>query len=70
LVAADLGISVAQMAIAWLLRRKEVSSVITGATHLEQLQQNLEAAEAVGKLSDDVLERIEKVLGNQPDEDE
>jgi voltage-dependent potassium channel beta subunit len=69
-VAADLGITVAQLAIAWLLRRKEVSSVITGATRIEQLQQNLEATEAVDKLSDDVLERIEKVLGNHPDEDE
>jgi voltage-dependent potassium channel beta subunit len=69
-VAGDLGISVSQLAIAWLLRRKEVSSVITGATRLEQLQQNLAAAEAVSKLTDDVLERIEQVLGNQPDEDD
>jgi voltage-dependent potassium channel beta subunit len=69
-IAGDLGISVAQLAIAWLLRRKEVSSVITGATRLEQLQQNLAAADAVGQLSDDVLERIEKVLGNYPDEDD
>jgi aryl-alcohol dehydrogenase-like predicted oxidoreductase len=69
-IAGDLGISVAQLAIAWLLRRKEVSSVITGATRLEQLRQNLDAAEAVAKLSDDVLERIEQVLGNQPDEED
>lgn len=68
-IAADLGISVAQLAIAWVLRRKEVSSVITGATNLGQLHQNLDAAEAVGKLTDDVLEQIEKVLGNHPDED-
>jgi voltage-dependent potassium channel beta subunit len=69
-IAGDLGISVAQLAIAWLLRRKEVSSVITGATRLEQLQQNLDAADAVGKLTDELLERIEVVLGNYPDEDD
>jgi len=69
-IASELGISVAQLAIAWLLRRKEVSSVITGATRLEQLQQNLAAADAVGQLSDGVLECIEKVLGNYPDEDD
>jgi voltage-dependent potassium channel beta subunit len=69
-IAGTLGISVAQLAIAWLLRRKEVSSVITGATRLEQLQQNLDAADAVGQLTDDVLERIEQVLGNIPDEDD
>lgn len=68
-VAADLGISMAQLALAWLLRRKEVSSVITGATNVRQLQDNLDAADAVEKLSDDVLERIEQILGNYPDED-
>lgn len=69
-IAADLDIPVAQLAMAWVLRRKEVSSVISGATRLEQLQQNLEAAEAVSKLSDEVLERIEQVLGNHPEEDD
>lgn len=64
------GISVAQLSIAWVLRRKEVSSVITGATHLEQLQENLAAADVVDKLSDDVLEAIDKVMGNHPDDDE
>lgn len=68
-VAADLRINTAQLAIAWLLRRKEVSSVITGATSIQQMQNNLEAAEAVDMLHDDVLERIEQILGNYPDED-
>lgn len=68
-VAADLHINTAQLAIAWLLRRKEVSSVITGATSVGQLQNNLEAAEAVDMLNDDVLERMEQILGNYPDED-
>ncbi len=61
-VAGDLGISMAQLAIAWILRRKEVSSVITGATKLEQLQDNLKAAEALSKLDDSVLQRIETIL--------
>jgi voltage-dependent potassium channel beta subunit len=68
-VAADLHISTAQLAIAWLLRRKDVSSVITGATNPGQLQDNLDSAEAVEKLNDDVLEKIEQILGNYPDED-
>ncbi|HKZ45017.1 MAG TPA: aldo/keto reductase [Anaerolineales bacterium] len=69
-IASDLGITVAQLAIAWQLRRKDVSSVITGATKLKQLQQNIDSTEAVEKLTDEVLERIEQALGNQPDEDE
>ncbi len=68
-VADDLRVSPSQLALAWLLRRKEVSSVITGATNVRQLQDNLDSAEAVEKLSDDVLERIEQILGNHPDED-
>ena len=68
-VANELHISTAQLAIAWLLRRKDISSVITGATNIKQLQENLESAEAVEKLHDDVLEQIEQILGNYPDED-
>ena len=68
-IAADLGLTPAQLAIAWILRRKEVSSVITGASHIEQLEENLLAGESVTKLTDDVLETIEKVLGNHPDEE-
>ena len=68
-LAAEMDITTAQLAIAWLLRRKEVSSVITGATNLKQLQDNLDAAEAVEKLNDDVLDKIESILGNYPDED-
>lgn len=64
-IAADLGISKAQLAIAWLLRRKSVSSVITGATRLEQLQENLAAADAVHLLADELLDEIEAVLGDE-----
>jgi voltage-dependent potassium channel beta subunit len=68
-VAGDLHITTTQLALAWLLRRKEVSSVITGATNVRQLEENLEAAEAIDKLNDEVLERIEQILGNYPDEE-
>jgi voltage-dependent potassium channel beta subunit len=61
-VALGLELTTAQLAIAWVLRRKDVSTVITGATKLSQLQENLGAAEAVEKLTDDVLDRIEKIL--------
>ena len=65
-IAEDLGITTAQLAIAWLLRRKEVSSVITGATKLSQLNENIAAREAVEKLTEDVLESIEAILQNDP----
>jgi voltage-dependent potassium channel beta subunit len=68
-VAKDLGITTAQLAIAWLLRRKEVSSVITGATKLSQLEENIAAGEIVDKLSEEVLEKIEKILDNDPEDE-
>ncbi|HEY5572978.1 MAG TPA: aldo/keto reductase [Anaerolineales bacterium] len=67
-IALDLGVTTAQLAIAWLLRRKEVSSVITGATRRQQLLENIAAGDAVDKLNNAVLERIEEVLNNLPEE--
>ena len=66
-LAQELGVTTSQLAIAWLLRRKEVSSVITGATRVEQLDENLGSAEVLTKLNDDMLERIEKIMGNCPE---
>ena len=60
----DLDITPAQLAIAWILRRKEVSSVITGATRLEQLDENLGASEAYEKLTEIDIDRIFACLGN------
>ncbi|MFZ6020531.1 MAG: aldo/keto reductase [Chloroflexota bacterium] len=62
-LAQELGLTTSQLAIAWVLRRKEVSSVITGASRLEQLDENLAAAQAVEKLTNDILERIEAIFG-------
>lgn len=65
-IAGELGISVAQLAIAWILRRKEVSSVITGATKKAQLMSNIAAREYIEALTNDVQERIEDILENDP----
>ena len=65
-VADELEISMAQMALAWCLRNPNVSTVITGATTPDQLNENLGAVEAVTLLTDEVMERIEGVLANKP----
>ncbi len=62
-ISADLGATTAQLAIAWVLRRKEVSSVITGATRLEQLDENLACADLENKISSEVLDAIERIFG-------
>ncbi|MBI9049473.1 MAG: aldo/keto reductase [Anaerolineaceae bacterium] len=61
-LAQEMEMTTAQLALAWILRRKEISSVITGATRLEQLDENLMAAEMVEKLTDDILENIETII--------
>jgi voltage-dependent potassium channel beta subunit len=69
-IAAELEISLAQMALAWCLKNPHVSTVITGASRVQQVHENMKALEAVEKLNPEVMERIEKVLGNKPHEDE
>ena len=66
-LAQTLGLTTAQLAIAWTLRRKEVSSVITGATSLEQLDENISSGDFTDRFTDDVLEKIERVVGNLPE---
>ena len=66
-LAGELEMTTAQLALTWILRRKEVSSVITGATRLEQLDENLAASEYIDRLTDDVLEQIEQIAGNLPE---
>lgn len=59
-IADDLGITRAQLALAWLLRQKGVSSVITGATKVAQIEDTVKAAGV--RLSEDVQRRIEEIL--------
>ncbi len=69
-LAGELGATTAQLAIAWLLRVPQVSSVITGATRIDQLEENLGALEVVEKLTPEVLDQVEQILGNKPEADE
>ncbi len=64
-VAEKLDVTMAQLAIGWLLRLPHVSSVITGATKLEHLKDNLKAPQVLDKLSDEVLEDIDQILGER-----
>jgi len=59
-LAQELGYSLAQLALAWILRRAEVASVILGVTSLDQLEHNLAAGEI--KLINEEIERIEDCL--------
>ncbi len=60
-VAAELGCTVAQLAIAWTAKNPRVSSVITGASKLAQLQSNLGAVEVIAKLTPEVMAALDEV---------
>ena len=61
-VAKELDCTLAQLALAWCLRNPRVSSVITGATRVEQVRENMSALDVVDKLTPDVLTRIGAIV--------
>lgn len=65
-IAGELGCSVARLALAWCLKNPNVNTVITGASRVAQVHENMKALDVVEKLSPEVLESIENVLQNKP----
>jgi aryl-alcohol dehydrogenase-like predicted oxidoreductase len=61
-VAADLGLTMAQMALAWVLRRPEISSAIIGASRPEQIADNVRAIGV--ELPAEALKRIDQAVGS------
>jgi len=66
-LAKELGCSMPLLALAWCLKNPNVSTVITGASRAEQIRENMGALEVVPLLTQDVMERIEEILGNKPE---
>ncbi|UCE23395.1 MAG: aldo/keto reductase family protein [Candidatus Zixiibacteriota bacterium] len=63
-IAKSLELSMPQLALAWILRRPEISCAITGATSVDQVEKNVMASQV--KLDDDTLREIENILDNRP----
>jgi voltage-dependent potassium channel beta subunit len=61
-IAADLGVPLAQLAIAWCAKNPHVTTVITGASRVEQVQENMKALELIPRLTPEVLARIDAAL--------
>ncbi len=62
-VAADLGCSLAQLAIAWCSSNRRVSTVITGASRPEQVVENMKAMDVVAQIDGAVKQRIDAIVG-------
>ncbi|MGQ0600691.1 MAG: potassium channel beta subunit family protein [Anaerolineales bacterium] len=61
-IAADLGVALAQFALAWCLKNPNVSTVITGASRAAQVRENMKALDIVAKLTPEVIARVDEVL--------
>ncbi|MBK8902120.1 MAG: aldo/keto reductase [Anaerolineaceae bacterium] len=66
-IAEELGTTMPRLAIAWCLKNPNVSTVITGASKVSQVEENMKALDLVPQLTDDVMEKIEAVLDNKPE---
>lgn len=65
-LAGDLGTTLATLSIAWCLRNPNVTTAILGATKEQQLTENLQALHILPKLTDEVMERIDDIMGTKP----
>ena len=70
-IAKELNCTLSQLAIAWCLKNPYVSSVITGASRVEQVHENMKASEVAPKLTPEILKRIDTIfIGKKEEEDE
>lgn len=65
-VADKLGCTQAQLALAWVLKNKNVSVIILGASKITQLEDNIKCLNVLPKLTDEIMNEIEKILDNTP----
>jgi voltage-dependent potassium channel beta subunit len=67
-LAKEVGLPIHHLALLWCLHNPHVSTVILGASKKSQLVDNLSALESKAKLTPDVIEKIETIMGNKPAE--
>jgi len=65
-IAGEIGHSLTNMAIAWCAKNPNVSTIILGASTMDQLKENLNSLKTVPALTEDVMVRIDEILGNKP----
>jgi len=63
----ELDCSMAQMALAWCLKNKNVSTILLGATNSRQLEENLGCIDVAKRMTEDHMAAIDEILGNKPD---
>ena len=66
-VAEQANATLAQLALAWCLQNRRVSTVITGATRVEQVTENMKALDVAARLTPEMLQKIDAITGAHAD---
>lgn len=69
-IARELDCTISQLALAWCLKNPYVSTVITGASRVEQVHENMKASEVAPKLTPELMGRIDNIFLSEKEEDE
>lgn len=69
-LAKELGCTLAQLALAWCLMNPFVSTVITGASRVQQVHENMQAVEVKPKLTPEVMARVDEIFGIKKEEED
>jgi len=69
-IAKELNCTLSQLALAWCLKNPFVSTVITGASRVEQVHENMKAANVAPKLTPEILERVDGIFEVKKEEED
>lgn len=69
-IAKELNATMSQLAIEWCLKNPFVSSVITGASRVSQVHENMKAGEVAERITPEIMERIDAIFGVKREEEE
>ena len=64
-LAKDIGATLAQFSLAWCLQNQRVSTVLTGASRVEQVHENMKALDFVSKFTPDIVQEINRIFGEK-----
>ena len=65
-LAAEIGTTMPRLALAWCIKNSNVSTVITGASKMHHLEENIKSVEDISLLSDGIMDKMEEILDNKP----
>lgn len=68
-IAKGLGCTLSQLALAWCLKNPFVSTVITGASRVQQVHENMKASDVVDKITPEIMEKIDLIFGVKQEQD-